>query len=73
MLNRKLSGTHLSLHPIIGIKSHPSNKPLMDSEGICFACNTPVPVGLEWGNQKNCEHACPKTRHLYGNECVLNT
>lgn len=51
----------------------PPDKPLMDSEGICFACDTPVPVGLEWGNQKNCEHACPKTRHLYGNECVLNT
>ncbi len=24
----------------------PPDKPLMDSEGICYACNTPVPIGL---------------------------
>ena len=73
MLNQKLSGTHPSLHPIIDIKSHPSNKLLMDSEGICFACDIPVSIGLEKEIKKNYEHACPKTYHLCRNECVLNT
>ena len=49
----------------------PKDKPLMDSEGICYACDAPVPVGLEW-NTRLCQRFCPDNRHLEWHNCVLN-
>lgn len=49
----------------------PKDKPLMDSEGICFACNAPIAVGVEH-NTRLCEKSCPNERHLEGDYCVLN-
>lgn len=49
----------------------PPEKPLMDSEGICYSCDVPISVGLEW-NERLCQRFCPTQRHLLGNKCVLN-
>lgn len=49
----------------------PKEKPLMDSEGICYACNTPVAVGLKY-NTRLCEKFCPNERHVEGDSCILN-
>ena len=49
----------------------PPDKPLMDSESICYACNTPVPIGLDYNNRL-CERFCPNQRHLIRDACVLN-
>lgn len=49
----------------------PPDKPLMDSEGICYSCDAPIPVGLEW-NERLCQRFCPTQRHLSESECVLN-
>ncbi len=49
----------------------PPDKPLMDDEGICFACDMPVEVGLTF-NPRLCERFCPHSRRIWGRECVLN-
>ncbi len=54
------------------IPNCPEDKPLIDSEGICYSCDTPVSVGLGWGNNSLCDYFCPNERHLEGNKCVLN-
>ncbi len=56
---------------IPSVPNCPKDKPLMDSGGVCYACDTPVPVGLEW-NTKLCQRFCPDSRHLEGENCVLN-
>lgn len=39
----------------------PPDKPLMDDEGICYACDVPIVVGLTW-NERLCERFCPNER-----------
>lgn len=56
---------------IPSVPNCPADKPLMDSEGICYACDVPVPVGVDW-NTHFCSRFCPNERHLEGNNCVLN-
>ena len=50
----------------------PTDKPMMDDEGICYSCDTPIPIGVQW-NPDFCHRFCPNERHLDGNFCVLNT
>lgn len=47
----------------------PPDKPLMDDEGICYACDVPIVVGLSW-NERLCERFCPNEREG-GSWCVL--
>ena len=49
----------------------PPDKPLMDDEGFCFPCDTPVKVGVRW-NTSLCQRFCPNERHLVLENCVLN-
>ena len=49
----------------------PKDKPLMDSQGICFACNTPIAIGLDY-NTRLCHQFCANSRHLIDSKCVLN-
>lgn len=56
---------------IPSIPNCPPDKPLMDNEGICYSCDVPIPVGLEW-NERLCQRFCPTQRHLLGDKCVLN-
>lgn len=50
----------------------PADKPMMDDEGICYSCDTPVDIGVQW-NPDFCQRFCPNERHLLGDFCVLNT
>lgn len=55
----------------------PPDKPLMDSSGFCFPCDTPLKIGVDddvqaGRNNRFCQQACPDTRHLSGDLCVLN-
>ena len=50
----------------------PTDKPMMDDEGICYSCDTPIPIGVKW-NPEFCHRFCPDKRHLEGDFCVLNT
>lgn len=56
---------------IPSVPNCPPDKPLMDREGICYSCDVPISVGLEW-NERLCQRFCPTKRHLWGMECVLN-
>lgn len=49
----------------------PPDKPMMDSEGICFACDTPIDIGVD-NNTRLCKKFCPNERHLKAYLCVLN-
>lgn len=49
----------------------PKDRPLMDSEGVCFSCDTPVPVDLGWGNEALCEKFCKGIRELHYDQCIL--
>lgn len=39
------------------IPNCPPDKPLMDSEGICYSCDVPIPVGLKTLNKAGCPSA----------------
>ena len=51
----------------------PKEKPLMDDEGVCYSCSTPIPIGVAW-NKDFCHRFCPNERHLnsIGDLCILN-
>ena len=50
----------------------PTEKPMMDDEGICYSCDTPIAIGVRW-NPDFCHRFCPNKRHLKnGVSCVLN-
>ena len=65
------------------LKKCPDNAPFQSEYGscfateeearkdICYACDAPVPVGLEW-NTRLCQRFCPDNRHLEWHNCVLN-
>lgn len=55
---------------IPSIPNCPPDKPLMDSEGICYPCDTPVAVGLDY-NERLCQRFCPNEREISGIYCVL--
>ena len=52
------------------IPNCPLEKPLMDDEGICYACDAPVDIVLRW-NGRLCERFCPHERRLEMYKCVL--
>lgn len=50
----------------------PAEKPMMDDEGVCYSCDAPIAIGVQW-NPDFCHRFCPNQRHLRnGVFCVLN-
>ena len=57
---------------VSSVISCPADKPMMDDAGVCYACDAPVPIGVQW-NPDFCSRFCPTERHLDSTYCVLNT
>ena len=47
----------------------PKDKPLMDINGICFSCDTPLKINIT-GMEDSCHKNCSNQRVLQGNLCV---
>ena len=52
------------------IPNCPPDKPLMDREGICYPCDAPIGIGLEY-NERLCKQACPTQRAMIDGYCSL--
>lgn len=52
------------------IPNCPADKPLMDREGICYPCDAPIAIGLEF-NERLCTQACPTQREMIDGYCQL--
>jgi len=50
--------------------TYTEDKPLYNSNGICFSCNTRSVVSVDWGDKSRCETICPN-RTLDGNNCIF--
>ncbi len=50
---------------VFSVPKCPSDKPLIDDEGMCFSCDFPGPVALQWNSLK-CDELCPGQREMYG-------
>ena len=55
---------------ILSIPNCPTDKPLMDSAGICHECDEIADIFLDY-NERLCEKSCPTQRYLDGNVCKL--
>lgn len=56
---------------IPSIPNCPKEKPLMDTHGICYSCNSEEYVDVK-GNEYLCEKFCPNKRFVYNGICILN-